>query len=86
MSGATPIATAAETPDQALTRAQAASQARRFGEAAGICDDVLATAPDHPPAFALLGMIAAKTNDPERGIALLECAVTARPGVQNVPE
>ena len=81
MSGATPIATAAETPDQALTRAQAASQARRFGEAAGICDDVLATAPDHPPAFALLGMIAAKTNDPERGIALLECAVTARPGV-----
>ena len=81
MSGATPIATAAETPDQALARAQAAAQARRFGEAAGICDDVLATAPDHPPAFALLGMIAAQTNDPERGIALLERAVTAQPGV-----
>ena len=83
MSGAaTPVATtAAETPDQALARAQAAAQAKRFGEAAGICNDVLATASDHAPALALLGMIAAQTNDPERGISLLERAVTARPGV-----
>ncbi len=79
MSAITPIA--AETPDQALARAQAAAQARRFGEAAGICDDVLAAAPDHTPAIALLGMIAAHTNDPERGISLLERAVTAQPGV-----
>ncbi len=83
MSGAaTPTTTtAAETPDQALARAQAAAQAKRFGEAAGICNDVLATAPDNAPALALLGMIAAHTNDPERGISLLERAVTARPGV-----
>jgi len=43
MSGTTPTTTtpAAETPDQALARAQAAAQAKRFGEAAGICNDVL---------------------------------------------
>jgi hypothetical protein len=81
MSGNTTPTTAAETPDEALARAQAAAQARRFGEAAGICNDVLATAPDNAPALALLGMVAAHTNDPERGIALLERAVTARPGV-----
>ena len=83
MSGAatSPTTAAAETPDQALARAQAAAQAKRFGEAAGICNDVLATAPDNAPALALLGMIAAHTNDPERGIALLERAVTLRPGV-----
>ena len=83
MSGASPTAAAnaAETQDQALARAQAAAQARRFGEATGICDDVLAAAPDHAPALALLGMIAAHTNDPERGISLLERAVTAQPGV-----
>ena len=79
---ATPVPpTAAETPEQALARAQAAAQAKRFGEAAGICNDVLAAAPDHAPALALLGMIAAHTNDPERGISLLERAVTLRPGV-----
>jgi Flp pilus assembly protein TadD len=77
MSGTAPV----ETPDQALARAQAAAQARRFGEAAGICNDVLAASPDNPPALALLGVIAAHTNDPERGITLLESAVTARPGV-----
>ncbi|HME19792.1 MAG TPA: tetratricopeptide repeat protein [Acetobacteraceae bacterium] len=83
MSGATASGapTATETSEQALARAQAAAQAKRFGEAAGICNDVLAIAPDHAPALALLGMIAAQTNDPERGISLLERAVTARPGV-----
>jgi hypothetical protein len=78
--GATGAATT-ETPDQALARAQSAAQAKRFGEAAGICNDVLATAPDNASALALLGMIAAHTNDPERGIALLERAVGVRPGV-----
>jgi hypothetical protein len=81
MSGTAAPAGAGETPDQALARAQAAAQAKRFGEAAGICNDVLATAPDNAPALALLGMIAAHTNDPERGISLLERAVTVRAGV-----
>src|ERR1700748_3672804 len=83
MSGAatSPITAAAETADQALARAQAAAQAKRFGEAAGICNDVLAASPDNAPAMALLGMIAAHTNDPERGVSLLERAITLRPGV-----
>jgi Tfp pilus assembly protein PilF len=73
--------TPAEAPEQALARAQAAAQARRFGEAAGICNDVLIASPDNPSALALLGMIAAHTNDPERGIVMLETAVAARPDV-----
>jgi hypothetical protein len=83
MSGAATSATfpTAETTEQALARAQAAAQAKRFGEAAGICNDVLAASPDNGPALAQLGMIAARTNDPERGITLLERALTARPGV-----
>src|ERR1700743_1510871 len=70
-----------ETTELALARAQVAAQAKRFGEAAGICNDVLANTADHAPALALLGMIAAHTGDPERGIPLLERAVTVRPGV-----
>jgi Tfp pilus assembly protein PilF len=79
--GSTAPATGGETPDQALTRAQNAAQAKRFGEAAGICNDVLAASPEHPSALALLGMIAAHTNDPQRGIDMLERAIKARPGV-----
>jgi Tfp pilus assembly protein PilF len=84
MSGSITSNTAAstpETPDQALARAQAAAQAKRFGEAEGICKDVLAASPENPPALALLGMIAAHTNDPERGISLLERAIAARSNV-----
>ena len=81
MTTTSPADKATEAVDQALARAQAAAQAKRFGEAAGICNDVLAAAPDNAPALALLGMIAAHTNDPERGITLLERAVTLRPGV-----
>jgi Tfp pilus assembly protein PilF len=83
MSGAATQATpaATETAEEALIRARAAAQAKRFGEAAGICNDVLAGAPDNAPALALQGMIAAHTNDPERGITLLERAATLRPGV-----
>ncbi len=83
MSGtATPAsATPAETPEQALGRAQAAAQAKRFNEAAGICNDVLAASPDHAAALALLGMVSAHTNEHERGIQLLERAVKLRPGV-----
>ena len=83
MTTSSPADKATEAVDQALARAQAAAQAKRFGEAAGICNDVLATAPDNAPALALLGMIAAHTNDPERGITMLERAVTLRPGVSS---
>jgi len=80
MSGMTPAATG-EAPEQALARAQTAAQARRFGEAAGICNDVLAAAPDNPTALALLGTISAHTGDPERGIPMLERAIGLRAGV-----
>jgi hypothetical protein len=83
MSATTTPTTTGETAEQALARAQTAAQAKRFGEAGGICNDILATAPDNAPALALLGMISAHTNDPERGITLLERAVTLRPGVAN---
>jgi hypothetical protein len=80
MSGTTPAATT-EAPEQALARAQAAAQAKRFGEAAGICSDVLAVSHDNPTALALLGIISAHTGDPERGIPLLERAIGLRAGV-----
>lgn len=70
-----------EAPEQALSRAQSAAQAKRFGESAGICDDVLRASPEHPGALALLGVIAAQTHQPERAIELLERAVKRHPGV-----
>lgn len=70
-----------ETPEQALARAQAATQAKRFGEADGICRDVLAASPDHASALALQGVIAAHTGNPERAIELLERALQRHPGV-----
>lgn len=69
-----------ETLDQALTRAQAAAQAKRLNEAAGICSDVLAASPEYPSALALLGIVSALQNDPEKGIGLLERAIKVRPG------
>jgi Tfp pilus assembly protein PilF len=82
MSGSSSAAAAAkETPDQALTRAQAAAQAKRWGEAGGICNDVLATSPEHPAALALLGVVSAHTGQPERAIGLLERAVKRHTGV-----
>ncbi len=70
-----------ETPDHALARAQVATQAKRFGEAGGICNDVLAVAPEHPSAMALLGIVHAHQGEVERAIALLEQAIKRQPGV-----
>ncbi|MEI7711655.1 MAG: glycosyltransferase family 9 protein [Rhodospirillales bacterium] len=69
-----------ETAEQALTRAQAAAQAKRLNEAAGICNDVLAAFPEHPAGLALLGIVRAMQNDQEGGIAHLKRAVELRPG------
>ena len=77
---AEPTLPGGETAEQALTRAQTAAQAKRLNEAAGICNDVLAAFPEHPAGFALLGIICAMQNDPERGITLLKRAVELRPG------
>ncbi len=69
-----------ETLDAALTRAQAAAQAKRLNEAAGICSDVLSVSPEYPSALALLGIVSALQNDPEKGIGLLDRAIKIRPG------
>src|SRR5689334_5604594 len=70
-----------ETPDQALVRAQAAASAKRFGEAGGICADLLAKLPEHEGALALLGIIRAHTGQPEKAVELLERAVRHQPGI-----
>jgi hypothetical protein len=75
-----PVLPTGETAEQALVRAQAAAQAKRFGEASGICNDVLAAMPELPAALALLGIISAMTGDQERGVTLLQRAVKLRPG------
>mgnify|MGYP005811227579 CR=1 FL=1 len=69
-----------ETPEQAVARAQAAAQAKRYHEAAGICADILAQTPEFAPALALQGIVAAMTNDPDRGVELLKKAIQLRPG------
>ena len=69
-----------ESADAALARAQAAAQAKRLNEAAGICADVLAASPDYPAALALQGIIAAMAGEPEKGVALLQRANQLRPG------
>lgn len=81
MSGTAQPQQGRETPEQALTRAQAAAQAKRFGEAGGICNDVLAIAPEHPSALALLGIVHAHRGDVDRAISLLERAVSRQEGV-----
>lgn len=70
-----------ETPEQALTRAQAAAQAKRFGEAAGICQDVLAASPGNPSALALLGVVHAHRGEVEQAIEHLQSAAQKQPGV-----
>lgn len=75
MSAGSPTTSPAkETPEQSLVRAQAAAQGKRYGEAAGICNDVLAQVPEHAGALALLGVVSAHTGQPERAIELLERA------------
>src|SRR5580704_16260933 len=64
----------------ALARAHTAALAKLFGEASGICDDVLKATPDHPEALALLGIISSWAGEPERGVVLLKRAIELRPG------
>ena len=81
MSGSATTVTPPNSVEQALIRAQAAAQAKRFGEATGICNDLLATQSDLAPALALSGMVAAHSGDVERAIQLLERAVAQQSGV-----
>src|SRR5579875_1981243 len=58
-----------------IERAEAAVSAKRFHEAAGICQDVLEVERDYPPALALLGGIIGHRGDLARGIGLIERAI-----------
>lgn len=60
---------------ETLLRAEQALAAKRYHEAAGVCQDVLEANPDHPPALALLGAILGHRGDLGRGAALLERAI-----------
>ncbi len=60
---------------ETLLRAEQALQAKRYNEAVGICQDVLETNPDHPPALALLGAILGHRGDLARGASFLERAI-----------
>lgn len=58
-----------------LVRAEQALAAKRYGEATGICQDVLEANPDLAPALALLGAILGHRGDLVRGTAMLERAI-----------
>ena len=62
-----------------LKQAQAAAGERRFGEADGICRDLLSAYPDYAPALGLRGSIASSEGDLKLGAELLEQAVAAEP-------
>lgn len=62
-------------------RARQAAEARRFGEARGICQDVLAATPEHPGALGLLGGIAGREGRHDEAIGLLERAVVRQPNI-----
>jgi hypothetical protein len=64
-----------------VRRAEEALLARRFNEAAGICQDVLESAPDYPPALAVLGTVLGHRGDLARATTLLEAAIAREPQV-----
>src|ERR1700690_4463433 len=66
---------------ETLGHAEEAAKVKRYGEAAGICQDLLDQVPGYPPALALLGAIAGHRGDMARAIDLLEQAVAAEPNV-----
>lgn len=55
----------------------------RIQEAAGICDQILASQPRRPDALHLLGVISYQTRRPVTAIALLERAIEIRPDRAN---
>jgi len=80
---AIPAPSAAETPEQSLTRALNAAKLRRINEALGICKDVLAANPDMAGAMGLMGGILGQEGRPDEAIPLLEAAIARQPAVAN---
>jgi tetratricopeptide (TPR) repeat protein len=67
-----------ENPNEALMRAQTAAQTGRFGEAEGICQDVLKLA-QHPAAYAIMGAVAAEQKQWERAVMLTQQGIERFP-------
>jgi hypothetical protein len=67
-----------EDPNEALMRAQNAAQAGRYGEAEGICQDVLKRT-NHPAAYAILGAVAAELKKWDMAIDLTKQAIERYP-------
>jgi Flp pilus assembly protein TadD len=65
----------------AMERAERAFAAKHFGEAAGICDDVLARHPDHQQALAIRGTILSEQGRFEEAIPPLLRACATTPSV-----
>ncbi len=64
-----------------MVRAEEAAKAKRYREAIGICEDLLDTQPNYPPALALLGAVAGHRGDMGRAVEYLERAVALEPNV-----
>lgn len=64
-----------------VVRAEQALIARRFNEAAGICQDVLEAAPEFPQALAVLGTVFGHRGDLARAATLLEAAIAREPRI-----
>ena len=64
----------------ALARAEQAAREKRFGEADGICRDILRVYPNQPNALGIRGMLATAESDVDLAIRMLEPAVEADPG------
>lgn len=70
-----------EAITEQLTRAEQAARQKRFGEAVGICQDVLEANPGLASAFAVYGAIEAHRGRTAEATRLLETAVKGDPSV-----
>jgi len=90
-SGTTPPAAPAKDPATArreaiteqLNRAEQAARAKRFGEAVGICQDVLEANPNLPAALAVYGAIEGHRGRTAEATRLLEAAIKGDASVAN---
>lgn len=71
----------ARSPMDTLRKAAAHYEARRFAEAAALCDEIIASRTVVPDAFHLGGLVAFERGDHARGVTLLQKAIDA--GIRN---
>lgn len=69
------------SPDQAFSRAQAAQQDGRLGEAEELCRKLLEIAPDHPDVLHLLGVLRGQQGRDGEALDLIGRAIDAMPGI-----